>query len=68
MTAAERRMFNAPDELGGYKRGGKVKKTGAAKVHKGEHVIKKKSAAKYGPAKMAAVNKGTARVTAKGKR
>jgi hypothetical protein len=32
---------------GSYKRGGKVKKTGRAKVHKGERVLTKKQAAKY---------------------
>jgi len=64
MTDDERRKFNAPDDLGGYRKGGPVKKTGPAQVHKGETVVKKSSATKYGPAKMAAVNKGTAKVTA----
>lgn len=50
-------------------KGGKVKATGPAKVHKGEHVIRKAAAQKYGPSKMTAVNKGTARITTeKGKR
>jgi len=30
--------------MGGYKRGGRVKKTGFAKVHKGERVLTKKQA------------------------
>jgi hypothetical protein len=30
-----------------YKRGGKVKKTGPAKLHKGERVLTKRQAAKY---------------------
>lgn len=45
-------------------KGGKVKTTGAVKAHKGEHVIRKAAAQKYGTAKMAAINKGTAKVTA----
>ena len=68
MTPAERKLYNAPDEMGGYRKGGAVKKTGPAKVHKGEEVVKKSSAQKYGPAKMAAVNKGTAKVTVGKKR
>lgn len=55
----------APNELGGYRKGGPVKKTGPANVHKGETVVKKSSTTKYGPAKMAAVNKGTAKVSMK---
>lgn len=41
---------------GSFKRGGKVKKTGLAKVHKGERVLTKKQAeklAKKAPKKMA---------------
>ncbi len=30
-----------------YKKGGKVKKTGPAKLHKGEHVLTKKQASKW---------------------
>ena len=69
--------FNAPDEKGGYKSGGKITKVSGKPVGKddgmipakrGEYVVKKSSTTKYGPAKMAAVNKGTAKVTAKGKR
>jgi len=33
--------------LSSFKRGGKVKKTGPAKVHKGERVLNKKQARKY---------------------
>jgi hypothetical protein len=51
---------NAP----GYAKGGKVKKTGTAKVHKGEQVIKKAAAQKYGAKKLGAVNRGTARISA----
>jgi hypothetical protein len=69
-------QFNAPDEKGGYQQGGKIKHTSGKPVGKddgmipakrGEYVVKKSSTAKYGPAKMAAVNKGTAKVT-KGKK
>jgi hypothetical protein len=35
----------------GYKKGGKVKKTGVAKVHKGERVLNKKQAQKFEKAK-----------------
>jgi hypothetical protein len=35
-----------------FKRGGKVKKTGLAKVHKGERVLTKKQAARYKTAKL----------------
>ncbi len=58
---------NPADNEQGLAKGGKVKHTGSVKAHKGEHVIKKSSTAKYGPAKMAAVNRGTAKVTTKGK-
>ncbi len=70
MSKDYQEMYDAPNEMGGYRKGGKVKKTGRAKVHKGEQVIRKSSAQKYGPAKMAAVNKGSAKVTTrpKGKR
>lgn len=46
-----------PSKPGGYKKGGKVKKTGAAKVHKGEFVIKKAAAKKIGPKKLQAMNR-----------
>jgi len=36
---------------------------GMIPAQRGEYVVKKSSTAKYGPAKMAAVNKGTAKVT-----
>jgi len=35
------------DEMGSYKRGGKVRKTGRAKVHKGERVLTAKQAKRY---------------------
>ena len=40
----------------GFKKGGKVKQTGKAKVHKGEYVIKKAAADKLGPKKLASLN------------
>ena len=55
-------------------RGGKVTKVagkpigrddGIIAAQRGEYVVRKAAARKYGPAKMAAVNKGTAKVTAK---
>lgn len=46
--------------LKGFAKGGKVKKTGKAKVHKGEYVIKKTAAQKLGPKKLAAMNRGKA--------
>jgi hypothetical protein len=54
-----------PDDTSapGYAKGGKVKKTGPAKVHKGEQVIKKSAAQKYGVKKLGAVNRGTARIS-----
>lgn len=36
-----------PAKPGSYKKGGKVKKTGIAKVHKGERVLTKKQTKKY---------------------
>jgi hypothetical protein len=45
--------------LRGFKRGGRVKKTGVAKVHRGERVLTKKQAAK--PAVKKAVRKPVAR-------
>jgi hypothetical protein len=36
--------FSGYNLVPGYKKGGKVKKTGLAKVHKGEHVLTKKKA------------------------
>lgn len=60
-----RRMQRTPGAtVTGFAKGGKVKATGPAKVHKGEQVIRKAAAKKYGDRKMAAVNKGTAKVTA----
>ncbi len=70
-------QFNAPDEKGGYKKGGPIKHTtgkpvgkddGMIPAQRGEFVVKKSSTMKYGPAKMAAVNRGTAKVTARGKK
>ena len=63
MSKEYQELYNAPNEMGGYRKGGKVKKTGAAKVHKGEQVVKRSSAQKYGAKKMAAVNRGTARIS-----
>lgn len=37
----------------GYKKGGKVKKTGMAKVHKNERILTRKQARKYGQRKSA---------------
>jgi hypothetical protein len=68
---------NPADNEQGLARGGKIKSVSGKPVGKddgmipakrGEYVVKKSSTAKYGPAKMAAVNKGTAKVTAKGKK
>ena len=36
-----------PGNRKGYKRGGKVKKTGPAKLHKGERVLTKKQNVKF---------------------
>lgn len=56
--------------------GGKITRTTGPKIgredgviaaQKGEYVIKKASVRKYGPAKMAAVNSGRAKVTVPGK-
>ena len=58
-------------------KGGKVKHVtgkpvgkddGMIPAKRGEYVVKKSSTTKYGPAKMAAVNKGTAKVTTKGRK
>lgn len=49
-------------------KGGKVTRTGAIVAHEGEHVVRKAAAVKYGDKKMAAVNKGMAKVTAKGEK
>lgn len=54
---------NPDDNEQGMRKGGKVRATGPVKVHKGEFVVRKAAAQKHGPAKMAAVNKGTARIT-----
>lgn len=59
------------------KKGGKItkvagkpvgKEDGLIAVQKGEHVIRKAAAEKYGPVRMSAVNRGTATITTKGKR
>lgn len=36
-----------PSNTEGFKKGGKVRKTGLAKVHKGERVLNRKQARKY---------------------
>lgn len=46
--------------LKGFKRGGRVKKTGPAKLHKGERVLTAKTAKKVTPAKIRAVTRKTA--------
>lgn len=43
----------------GFKKGGRVKKTGPAKVHKGEYVIKKAAADKIGPKKLSSLNQAS---------
>lgn len=67
---------NPDDNQQGLARGGKIKSVSGKPVGKddgmipaqrGEYVVKKSSTTKYGPAKMAAVNRGTAKIT-KGKR
>jgi hypothetical protein len=40
-----------PDFVGSYKRGGKIRKTGMAKVHRGERVLSKRQAKRYARAK-----------------
>jgi hypothetical protein len=45
----------------GFKKGGKVTKTGKAKVHKGEFVVKAAAAKKAGPAKLAKLNRAPTR-------
>ena len=40
-------MAEAADYAGSYKRGGVVRKTGMARVHKGERVLTKRQARKY---------------------
>lgn len=40
-----------PRKMPSYKKGGKVKKTGLAKVHKGERVLTKEQSAKFEKAK-----------------
>lgn len=66
-------QFNAPDELGGYKKGGKIKRVagkpigkddGVIAAQKGEYVVRKAAAQKYGARKLGAVNRGTARISA----
>lgn len=70
---------NPHDDEIGMRKGGKVtrvsgskrgKEDGTIAVQKGEFVVRKAAVQKHGPAKMAAVNKGTARITVpkKGKR
>jgi hypothetical protein len=51
MTTARLRQELERKGLKGFKRGGKVKKTGIAKVHKGERVLTAKQAKKAAPAK-----------------
>jgi hypothetical protein len=63
----------APDELGGYKSGGKIKRVsgkpvgkddGVIAAQKGEYVVRKAAAKKYGTKKLGAVNRGAARISA----
>lgn len=63
---------NPDDNEQGLAKGGTVKKVvggkrgkddGVIAAKRGEFVVRKEAAAKYGPAKMAAVNKGTAKIT-----
>lgn len=72
LTPVERKALRAPDELGGYSRGGKIKKTIGKKIGKdsgmipaqrGEYVVRKNAVKKYGAQKLNAVNKGTAKIT-----
>ena len=59
-----RRISRTPGaQTEGFAKGGKVKATGKAKVHAGEHVIRKRAVRQYGDKKMAAVNQGKAKVT-----
>jgi hypothetical protein len=44
--------------LRGYKKGGKVKATGKAKVHKGEYVLKKSAADRIGSRSLNRMNRG----------
>jgi len=69
--AASGKKPDAPPAAG-KSRGGKITSTagkpigkddGMIPAQRGEYVVKKSSTAKYGPAKMAAVNKGTARIS-----
>lgn len=61
---------NPEDNEQSLAKGGTVKRTGSIKAHKGEVVIRKAAVQKHGPKKMAAVNKGTAKITmpSKGKK
>ena len=49
--------FKDLKNIRGYKKGGKVKKTGIAKVHKGERVLTKKQAKKFDAKKYEKVKK-----------
>lgn len=51
---------NPEDDQLEFRKGGKIKRTGSVKAHKGEQVVKRASAEKYGDKKMAAVNRGSA--------
>lgn len=64
---------NPEDNEQGLAKGGRVtrpiggkrgKDDGLIAAQKGEFVVRKSSAQKYGPKKMAAVNRGTAKITA----
>lgn len=65
------------DDTQSFAKGGKVKKVagqprgkedGIIAVQKGEYVVRKAAARKYGPRKMAAVNAGTAKINVPKKR
>lgn len=71
-TNEGRAFFTGPSQIG-MARGGKIsrvagkpigKDDGVIPVKRGEYVVKKASVRKYGGTKMAAVNRGTAKVTA----
>jgi hypothetical protein len=53
------KMRQELDEKGlkGFRKGGKVKKTGPAKVHKGEYVVKAAAAKRAGSKKLAQLNR-----------
>jgi hypothetical protein len=46
-SAVDSSLSSSSGDAGSYKRGGVVKKTGLARVHKGERVLTKKQRRKY---------------------